>query len=77
VGGIDAVVYAAGIGPLGRLADIDADTWRRTFDTNVIGTSLVTTAALPHLRESRVVAAYLSSVSASLTPPGQVSVRTS
>ena len=69
LGGIDALVYAAGIGPLARLADIDADTWRAALDTNVVGASLVTAAAIPHLTESAGVAAYLSSVSASLTPP--------
>ena len=69
LGGIDALVYATGIGPLARLADTDAETWRQVFDTNVIGASLVTAAALPHLTASSGVAAYLSSVSASLTPP--------
>jgi NAD(P)-dependent dehydrogenase (short-subunit alcohol dehydrogenase family) len=69
LGGIDALVYATGMGPLCRLADLDADTWRRTFDTNVIGASLVTAAALPHLERSSGAAAYLTSVSASATPP--------
>jgi NAD(P)-dependent dehydrogenase (short-subunit alcohol dehydrogenase family) len=69
LGGIDGLVYATGIGPLARLADLDAATWRRAFDTNVTGAALVTAAALPHLTESHGVAAYLSSVSASLTPP--------
>ncbi len=69
LGGIDALLYASGIGHLGRLVDVDAETWRRTFDTNVIGAALVTAAAIPHLSESRGVAAYLSSVSGSLTPP--------
>src|SRR5206468_8944809 len=40
----------------------------RAFETNVIGASLITAAALPYLVESRGVAAYLSSVSASHTP---------
>ncbi len=69
LGGIDGLVYATGIGPLVRLADTDAATWRRTFDTNVIGASLVTAAALPHLAASQGTAAYLSSISASHTPP--------
>jgi NAD(P)-dependent dehydrogenase (short-subunit alcohol dehydrogenase family) len=69
LGGIDAVVYTPGIGPLVRIEDLDADTWRRAFDTNVIGASLVTAAALPHLQAGHGVALYLSSVSASLTPP--------
>ena len=68
LGGIDALVYATGIGPLARLADVDAAQWRTLFDTNVIGASLVTAAALPHLTASSGTAAYLSSTSASLTP---------
>jgi NAD(P)-dependent dehydrogenase (short-subunit alcohol dehydrogenase family) len=69
LGGIDALVYAPGIGPLARLSEMDAETWRRVFDTNVIGASLMTAAALPYLTESSGTAVYLSSVSASQTPP--------
>ena len=69
MGGIDGLVYATGIGSLVRLADTDAETWRRTFDTNVIGASLITAAVLPHLTVSQGTAVYLSSISASETPP--------
>ena len=69
LGGIDALVYATGIGPLARLVDTDAETWRRVFDTNVTGAALVTTAAIDSLTASHGVAVYLSSVSASMTPP--------
>ena len=69
LGGIDALVYAPGIGTLAKLADLDLDTWRRTFDTNVIGASLVTAAAIPHLQATSGTAIYLSSISASMTPP--------
>lgn len=69
LGGIDALVYATGIGPLVRLVDTDAGTWRRVFDTNVTGAALATAAAVPHLTESAGAAVYLSSVSAALTPP--------
>ena len=69
LGGIDALVYTPAIGPLARLVDTDAETWRRVFDTNVIGAALVTTAIVPHLTTTNGVAVYLSSVSASLTPP--------
>lgn len=69
LGGIDAVVYAPAIGPLARVEDTDVDTWRRVFDTNVIGASTMTAAALPHLVESAGRALYLSSISASMTPP--------
>jgi NAD(P)-dependent dehydrogenase (short-subunit alcohol dehydrogenase family) len=69
LGGLDALVYAPAIGPLRRIEDTDADLWRSVFETNVIGASLVTAAALPHLKASAGTAAYLSSVSASQTPP--------
>ena len=69
LGGIDALVYAPGVGPLARLTDTDAGMWRRAFDTNVVGAALITAAAVSHLEASNGVAAYLSSVSASLTPP--------
>jgi len=69
LGGIDAVVYTPAIGPLSRIEDLDAGTWRSAFDTNVIGASLVTAAALPHLAASHGTIAYLSSVSANNTPP--------
>ena len=69
LGGIDALIYAAGVGPLARLKDTDAETWRDVFDTNVIGASLVTAAAVAPPTESSGTAVYLSSVSASLTPP--------
>ena len=69
LGGIDGLVYTPGIGPLAAIEDIDVATWRAAFDTNVIGASIVTAAALPHLEASRGAALYLSSVSASQTAP--------
>jgi len=69
LGGIDAIVYATGIGPLARLVDTDADTWREVFATNVTGAALITAAALPELLATHGTAVYLSSVSASLTAP--------
>src|SRR5579864_6664655 len=45
LGGIDALVYSTAVGPLARIIDVDADRWRHTFETNVIGASLVTAAA--------------------------------
>lgn len=69
LGGIDALIYATGIGPLVRLRDASVQLWRQVFDTNVIGAALVTAAAVPYLSESSGVAVYLSSVSASLTAP--------
>jgi NAD(P)-dependent dehydrogenase (short-subunit alcohol dehydrogenase family) len=69
LGGIDAIVYSTGVGVLCRVEDLDAATWTRAFQTNVVGASLFTAAALPHLAASGGAAAYLSSVSASQTEP--------
>jgi NAD(P)-dependent dehydrogenase (short-subunit alcohol dehydrogenase family) len=69
LGGIDNLVYTPGIGPLVRLVDTDAETWRRIFDTNVIGAALVTAAAVPHLTASGGKAVYLSSPTGTFGPP--------
>jgi NAD(P)-dependent dehydrogenase (short-subunit alcohol dehydrogenase family) len=69
LGGIDALVYTPAIGPLARLVDVDGDMWRRVFDTNVTGAARITAAAVPYLEATAGTAAFLSSVSASLTPP--------
>ena len=67
LGGIDALVYTPAIGPLSHIEDVTAQTWRQAFDTNVVGASLVTSAALPHLADSQGVAVYMSSISGSHT----------
>lgn len=63
LGGLDDVVYSTGAISIVALAEADASWWRRTFETNVMGASLVTRAALAHLQESRGSVVYLSSVS--------------
>ena len=69
LGGIDALVYTPGIGTLGAIENTTQATWREAFDTNVIGASIVTAAALPHLQATSGAALYLSSTSASQTLP--------
>jgi NAD(P)-dependent dehydrogenase (short-subunit alcohol dehydrogenase family) len=69
LGGLDALIYTPAIGPLIRMVDIDAQTWRRVFDTNVTGAALVTAAAIPHLTASTGKAIYLSSIAGTFTPP--------
>lgn len=68
LGGLDALVYATGVGVVGRLAEMDAATWFRMLGTNVVGAATATKAALPALQESDGRAIFLSSVSASMTP---------
>ncbi|MBW2268337.1 MAG: SDR family oxidoreductase [Deltaproteobacteria bacterium] len=62
-GGLDALVYATGMAPLTLLTDATQEQWRNVFDTNVIGASLVTAAALPALQASHGRAVYISSYS--------------
>jgi NAD(P)-dependent dehydrogenase (short-subunit alcohol dehydrogenase family) len=69
LGGLDALVYAAGIAALCPLADADAETWRESLEVNLVAASLVTRAALPHLSRSRGRAVYLSSITALDHPP--------
>src|ERR1700740_1093906 len=45
LGGIDNLVYTPAVGPLVRMVDTDADTWRRVFDTKATGASLIEAAA--------------------------------
>ena len=61
--GLDGLVYAAGIARPTLLRDAAQSDWRAALDTNLIGASLITRAALPHLRASRGRAVYLSSIS--------------
>ncbi len=69
LGGIDAVVYCTGLGVLAPVEELSRAQWDRAFSTNVTGASAITAAALPHLRRSKGMAAYFTSVSASLTAP--------
>lgn len=70
LGGIDALVYATAVDRLVRVRDSSADDWRLSFETNVMGAALVTAAALPHLRESKGRAVYISASSIDRPLPG-------
>ena len=69
LGGIDTVIYAAAVGPLVRIKDATAEEWRSTFETNVIGASLVTAAALPYVTASTGNVLFMSTTGASYTGP--------
>ncbi len=69
-GGLDSVIYATAIDPLVRIADVDAATWTHLLATNVVGASLITRAALPHLREVRGRVLYISATSVGRPLPG-------
>ena len=53
LGGIDAVVNAAGFMMNGAMAEVDAEAWRRQIDVNLTGPYLVARACLPWLAEAK------------------------
>ena len=53
LGGLDAVVTAAGIDRCGRLEDVPAEDWEQVIFVNLLGTVSVVRAALPYLKASR------------------------
>jgi NAD(P)-dependent dehydrogenase (short-subunit alcohol dehydrogenase family) len=53
VGGLDAVVTAAGIDRCGKLADVPAEEWEKVIGVNLLGTVSVVRAALPYLKTSK------------------------
>jgi NAD(P)-dependent dehydrogenase (short-subunit alcohol dehydrogenase family) len=62
LGGLDDVVFSTGAISLVALDVADAEWWRRTFETNVMGAALVTRYALPYLKRGPGSMIYLSSV---------------
>jgi NAD(P)-dependent dehydrogenase (short-subunit alcohol dehydrogenase family) len=49
-GGLDVLVYSAGCSPLGPLAEMSLDEWRRIFEVNTIGAAMALAAGAPYLR---------------------------
>jgi NAD(P)-dependent dehydrogenase (short-subunit alcohol dehydrogenase family) len=52
LGGLDAVVTAAGVDACGPLGGVAADAWERVVAVNLLGTAAVVRAALPHLERA-------------------------
>ena len=52
LGGLDAVVTAAGIDRCGKLEDVPADDWEQVIFVNLLGTVSLVRAALPYLKAS-------------------------
>ena len=52
LGGLDAVVYCAGVAPLSPVSAASAEDWERVLGTNVVGAAMVAAGALPELQAS-------------------------
>src|ERR1700712_2703427 len=50
---LDVLVHSAGVGLLGTVEELDADTWRRQFEVNVVAVAELTRLLLPALRSAR------------------------
>ena len=53
LGGLDAVVTAAGVDVPGRLAEVSREDWERVVTVDLLGTAAVVRAALPELIRAR------------------------
>ena len=69
-GATDFVVNSAGAFLVGPLAEVSAAAVRGLFDVNVVGTTLVTQALLPALREARGSIVNVASAVALTATPG-------
>lgn len=72
LGGLDAVVYGAGVSPLALLTSAGPDVWHALVETNLVGAALVSQAALPHLFASQGRLVLLGSSSVGRPYPGLV-----
>jgi NAD(P)-dependent dehydrogenase (short-subunit alcohol dehydrogenase family) len=74
LGGLDALVYSAGLSRINPLPEASLDDWVELFGPNVFGAAMVTRAALAHLLAagSQGRALYLTSDSAEKPYPGMV-----
>jgi NAD(P)-dependent dehydrogenase (short-subunit alcohol dehydrogenase family) len=74
LGGLDALVYAAGTTWLTPLDTTGPESWSEIFNVNLFGAAMVTRAALPHIlsdtSDNRAV--YLTSDSVEMPYPGLV-----
>lgn len=64
---VDSLVHVAGLVELGAVAELDAASWHRHLDVNLVSPALVTRALLPALRAGRGSVVMVSSTAA-LTP---------
>jgi NAD(P)-dependent dehydrogenase (short-subunit alcohol dehydrogenase family) len=69
LGGLDHVVYSAGMSPLAPVVRADAEDWREVMETNVIGAALTIRATVPHLA-GHGIAAFCSSIDVQRTRSG-------
>ena len=69
---IDILANNAGVGATGTVEDLDVDEWQKILNINVLGTSRVSAAAMPMLRQSNCPAIVNTcSIAATAGLPGR------
>ncbi|MAG34177.1 MAG: short-chain dehydrogenase [Deltaproteobacteria bacterium] len=69
MGGLDGFVYSPATSTFGPIEGVDAAEWRKVFETNVIGVSLLLNAAIDPLSAARGKAVIFSSIVIDDSPP--------
>jgi NAD(P)-dependent dehydrogenase (short-subunit alcohol dehydrogenase family) len=69
-GGVDAIVFNAGIAPAGALASLDESEWRRTLDVNLTAQFRLTQRVWPVLREQGIGGSLVYVASKTAFAPG-------
>jgi NAD(P)-dependent dehydrogenase (short-subunit alcohol dehydrogenase family) len=58
---LDVLVHSAGIGVLGRVADLPGSAWRETLEVNLIAPATLTRLLLPALRAAHGLVVFINS----------------
>lgn len=69
-GGLDAVVFCAGVAATGELAELDDGEWRRSIEINLTSHFLLTKRVLPVLREQGIGGSLVYIASKNALAPG-------
>jgi rhamnose utilization protein RhaD (predicted bifunctional aldolase and dehydrogenase)/NAD(P)-dependent dehydrogenase (short-subunit alcohol dehydrogenase family) len=69
-GGLDAVVFCAGVAATGELGDLDDDDWRRSLEVNLTSHFLLTKRAWPVFREQGIGGSLVYVASKNAFAPG-------
>jgi len=69
-GGLDAVVFCAGVAAVGRLGELSDDEWRRSIEVNLTSHFLLTTRIWPVLREQGIGGSLVYVASKNAFAPG-------
>jgi short-subunit dehydrogenase len=69
-GGLHGVIANAGFGVMGRIGHLEAEDFRRQFETNIFGVLNTITASLTFLRQSRGQIVLLGSTASYVSLPG-------